>query len=75
MSRSLDGEVYSLLDKMEVLQEKRTMRWEERMGELAGQREHIAKLLVKTLEMIEHETGIFLIKPIMSVPSKLVTNS
>ena len=43
------------------------------MGELAGQREHIAKLLVKTLEMIEHETGIFLIKPIMSVPSKLVT--
>lgn len=69
-SRGLDDSVYHLLDKMENLQQTRSLRWEERMRKLAGEREEIAKLLVKTLEMIEHETGIFLIKPIMSVPSR-----
>jgi len=69
-SRSLDDKVYNLLDKMEGLQQTRTTRWEQRMRNLAGEREEIARLLVKTLEMIEHETGIFLIKPIMSVPSR-----
>ena len=72
-SHSLDNKVYKLLDKMEDLQQARTTRWEQRMRHLAGEREEIAKLLVKTLEMIEHETGIFLIKPIMSVPSRLVS--
>ena len=43
------------------------------MHDLAGEREQVAKLLVKTLEMIEHETGIFLIKPIMSIPSRFVS--
>ncbi|XP_065063858.1 myosin-10-like [Rhopilema esculentum] len=69
-SRRLDDQVYELLDRMEDFQQTRTMRWEQRMEMLAGEREEIAKLLVKTLEMIEHETGIFLIKPIMSIPSR-----
>eukprot|EP00794_Sanderia_malayensis_P019487 gene19487-21412_t len=69
-SKSLDDRVYDLLDKMEDFQEKRTIQWESRMENLTKEREQIAKLLVKTLEMIEHETGIFLIKPIMSVPSR-----
>ncbi len=71
-SKSLDDNVFDLLDKMENFQEKRNLRWENRMEKLASEREEIAKLLVKTLEMIEHETGIFLIKPIMSVPSRYV---
>ena len=55
---------------MEDLQSRRTMRWEERMEQLANDREELAKLLVRTLEMIEQETGIFLIKPIMSAPRR-----
>lgn len=69
-SNMLDDKVYHLLDQMENLQYERTLRWEQRMHDLAGERQEVAKLLVKTLEMIEHETGIFLIKPIMSIPSR-----
>ncbi|XP_071510595.1 uncharacterized protein [Diadema antillarum] len=65
-SNSIDEEVYTLLEKMEKLQSKRAQRWGEEMDSLTAERNRLAHLLMETLTHIEQESGIFMIKPILS---------
>ncbi|KAJ8036572.1 hypothetical protein HOLleu_20588 [Holothuria leucospilota] len=65
-SNSIDDEVFSLLEKMEALQNMRAERWGEQMDMLAEERMRLAHLLMESLTKIEEESGIFLIKPILS---------
>ncbi|XP_071825507.1 uncharacterized protein [Apostichopus japonicus] len=65
-SHSIDDEVFSLLEKMEALQNIRAERWGEQMDLLAEERMKLAHLLMESLTKIEEESGIFLIKPILS---------
>ena len=51
---------------MEDLQNQRAMRWGDRMDELTAEREKLAHLLTDKFDMLEQDTGIFLIKPILS---------
>lgn len=65
-SNSIDDEVFNLLEKMEALQSKRAQRWGEEMDTLTAERNRLAHLLMETLSHIEQESGIFMIKPILS---------
>ncbi|XP_033100900.1 golgin subfamily A member 4-like isoform X2 [Anneissia japonica] len=65
-SGQLDDEVFRLLERMEALQSKRAQRWGEDMDKMAEQRLMLANLLMETLSLIEEESGIFMIKPILS---------
>ncbi|XP_071942655.1 uncharacterized protein [Antedon mediterranea] len=65
-SGGLDDEVFKLLERMEALQSKRAQRWGDDMDKLAEERQMLANLLMETLSMIEEESGIFMIKPILS---------
>ncbi|KAK2559537.1 hypothetical protein P5673_018185 [Acropora cervicornis] len=62
----LDEGVFSTLDKMESLQNKRAERWGDKMDKYASERERLAKQLTTCFENLEQETGIFLIKPVYS---------
>ena len=65
-SRSLNENVFNILDKMEELQNQRAKRWADRMDEMGMERLRIANELMETLDMIEQQSGIFLIKPMYS---------
>ncbi|KAK2171485.1 hypothetical protein NP493_1060g01039 [Ridgeia piscesae] len=65
----LDDEVYMTLGKMESLQNERARKWEEKMDRLGDQRQQLANMLMQTLDSIEEESGIFLIKPMFAYKS------
>ncbi|XP_061170471.1 myosin-10-like isoform X3 [Saccostrea echinata] len=65
-SKSLDENVFEILDKMEGLQNKRAKRWADKMDGMGSERLRLANLLMETLDSIEQESGIFLIKPMYS---------
>ncbi|XP_038058023.1 myosin-10-like isoform X9 [Patiria miniata] len=65
-SNSLDEEVYALLERMEALQSLRAQRWGEQMDNLSSERLHLAHMLMEALQRVEEESGIFMIKPILS---------
>ncbi|XP_059162688.1 uncharacterized protein LOC131946064 isoform X2 [Physella acuta] len=65
-SSSIDGEVYQVLNKMENLQNKRAKQWAKKMDEMGLERLKLANLLMDTLDNIEQESGLFLIKPMYS---------
>lgn len=69
-SRSLDEGVFSALDKMESLQNKRAQRWGDRMDRYANDRERLAQQLTSCFENLEKDTGIFLIKPVYSLKGR-----
>ncbi|XP_013417598.1 nuclear mitotic apparatus protein 1 isoform X2 [Lingula anatina] len=62
-SKSLNNEVFQVLDRMETIQNVRAQRWAEKMDEMGNTRLQLAQLLTETLDAIEQESGIFLIKP------------
>ncbi|XP_048750682.2 myosin heavy chain, striated muscle-like isoform X3 [Ostrea edulis] len=65
-SKSLDENVFEILDKMEALQNQRAKRWADKMDDMGSERMRLANLLMETLDSIEQESGIFLIKPMYS---------
>jgi hypothetical protein len=66
LSRSLNDEVFHILDKMESLQNHRAQKWAEKMDCMGSERLRLAQLLMEILDDIEQESGIFLIKPMYS---------
>lgn len=58
--------MFGVLDRMEELQNQRARRWGDKMDDLASERERLAYLLTDTFDMLEQDTGIFLIKPVLS---------
>ena len=62
----MNENVFNILDKMEELQNQRAKRWADRMDEMGMERLRIANELMETLDMIEQQSGIFLIKPMYS---------
>ena len=71
----LDEGVFSTLDKMESLQNKRAERWGDKMDKYASERERLAEQLTTCFQNLEQETGIFLIKPVYSFKGRCVRNS
>ena len=69
-SSILDEGVFSALDKMEELQNKRAQRWGDKMDEYANDRERLAVQLTACFQNLEQETGIFLIKPVYSLKGR-----
>lgn len=65
-SKSLDENVFEVLDKMENFQNKRAKQWAEGMDSMGNDRLRFANILMETLEDIEQQSGIFLIKPMYS---------
>ncbi|XP_053387320.1 uncharacterized protein LOC123542904 [Mercenaria mercenaria] len=65
-SQSLNENVFELFDKMEALQNQRAKRWADRMDEMGIERYRLANMLMETLDSIEQESGLFLIKPMYS---------
>ena len=72
---ALDEGMFSTLDKMESLQNKRAERWGDKMDKYASERERLAQQLTTCFENLEQETGIFLIKPVYSFKGRRVRNS
>ena len=69
-SGNLDESVFSTLDKMEALQNKRAQRWGDKMDGYASERGRLAEQLTACFENLEQETGIFLIKPVYSMKGR-----
>lgn len=69
---NLDDKVLQRLEIMERLQNDRAKRWGCKMDDLADTRERLAQLMMETFEKLENDTGIFLIKPVLSYQSRLV---
>ncbi|XP_033725875.1 myosin-6-like isoform X4 [Pecten maximus] len=65
-SKSLNENVFEILDKMEALQNERAKTWADKMDQMGSERLRLANLLMETLDSIEQESGIFLIKPMYS---------
>ncbi|XP_041355858.1 uncharacterized protein LOC121373345 isoform X2 [Gigantopelta aegis] len=65
-SKSLNEDVFEVLDKMEALQNERARRWADRMDEMGAERLRLANILMDTLDGVEEESGLFLIKPMYS---------
>ncbi|XP_060075166.1 uncharacterized protein LOC132554861 [Ylistrum balloti] len=65
-SKSLNENVFEILDKMEALQNERAKTWADKMDQMGSERIRLANLLMETLDSIEQESGIFLIKPMYS---------
>ncbi|XP_052693168.1 uncharacterized protein LOC128171411 isoform X3 [Crassostrea angulata] len=65
-SKGLDENVFEFLDKMEALQNKRAKRLADKMDDMGSEQMRLANLLMETLDSIEQESGIFLIKPMYS---------
>merc|ERR1719422_3014613 len=63
---SLNDEVFGVLDKMEALQNQRASAWADQMDHLGMERLKLANLLMSTLDGIEQESGLFLVKPMYS---------
>ena len=69
-SGCLNDSVFSSLEKMESLQNKRAQRWGDKMDELTNERERLAEHLTASFQSIEYETGLFLIKPVYSLRTR-----
>ncbi|XP_071098823.1 putative leucine-rich repeat-containing protein DDB_G0290503 [Haliotis cracherodii] len=65
-SESLNENVFEVLDKMEALQNERARKWAEHMDDMGAERLKLANILMETLDSIEQESGLFLIKPMYS---------
>ncbi|KAK7096390.1 hypothetical protein V1264_005690 [Littorina saxatilis] len=65
-SRSLDEGVFDTLDKMEALQNQRARHWAEKMDTMGVERLRLAAMLMDSLDNIENQSGLFLIKPMYS---------
>ncbi|XP_067653461.1 putative leucine-rich repeat-containing protein DDB_G0290503 [Haliotis asinina] len=65
-SDSLNDNVFEVLDKMEALQNERARKWAEHMDDMGAERLKLANMLMETLDSIEQESGLFLIKPMYS---------
>ncbi|WAR30176.1 hypothetical protein MAR_003744 [Mya arenaria] len=65
-SQSLNENVFEVFDKMEALQNQRAKRWADKMDEMGMDRYRLANMLMETLDSIEQDCGIFLIKPMYS---------
>ncbi|XP_069102203.1 uncharacterized protein [Argopecten irradians] len=65
-SKSLNENVFEILDKMEALQNERAKTWADKMDQMGSERIRLANLPMETLDSIEQESGIFLIKPMYS---------
>ncbi|KAL8591259.1 hypothetical protein ACOMHN_017583 [Nucella lapillus] len=65
-SESLDEGVFDTLDKMEALQNQRAHQWAEKMDFMGIERLRLAAMLMDSLDSIEQESGLFLIKPMYS---------
>ncbi|XP_076439302.1 uncharacterized protein LOC143278152 isoform X3 [Babylonia areolata] len=65
-SESLDEGVFDTLDKMEALQNQRARQWAEKMDSMGMERLRLAAMLMDSLDSIEQESGLFLIKPMYS---------
>ncbi|CAL1539571.1 unnamed protein product, partial [Lymnaea stagnalis] len=65
-SGSVDDEVVDVLNKMEDLQNQRAKQWAQKMDQMGLDRLKLANILMETLDTIEQESGIFLIKPMYS---------
>ena len=63
-------EISTLLDRLEYLQTKRMKRRLQNTKQLSEQRMRLANELIRRLKEIEEQTGIFLIKPIRTLPSR-----
>ncbi|KAF6018308.1 hypothetical protein EB796_023394 [Bugula neritina] len=64
-----------MLEKMENLQNKRTQRWMNKMDALAEKRAELANELMLSLEDLEQESGIFMIKPMFSYRGAIFSNA
>ena len=49
---------------------KRAKRWADKMDEVGAERLRLAGLLMQTMDRIERESGIFLIKPMFAYKGK-----
>ncbi|KAK3732288.1 hypothetical protein QZH41_014424 [Actinostola sp. cb2023] len=67
---NLTENVLQTLEKMERLQNDRAKRWCCKMDDLAETRGRLAQLMMETFEKLENDTGIFLIKPVLSYHSR-----
>lgn len=65
-SNSLDEQAFDTLDKMEALQNQRARLWAEKMDVMGLERLRLAAMLMDSLDSIEQESGLFLIKPMYS---------
>ncbi|XP_076082151.1 uncharacterized protein LOC143052885 isoform X5 [Mytilus galloprovincialis] len=73
-SKSLDENVFEVLDKMENFQNKRAKQWADGMDHMGNDRLRFANILMETLENIEQQSGIFLIKPMYSFKGRDTIN-
>ncbi|XP_025084142.1 myosin-10-like isoform X4 [Pomacea canaliculata] len=65
-SPAVDEQVFDTLDKMEVLQNQRARKWADKMDQMGLERLRLAAMLMDSLDNIEEESGLFLIKPMYS---------
>lgn len=56
-----------LLNQMEKLQSQRALNWMTSSDELSKERIELANILLERLHTVEKETGIFLIKPYITL--------
>ncbi|XP_067942045.1 myosin-11-like [Watersipora subatra] len=63
---NFDSSDVDMLERMESLQNLRTRRWMDKMDEFAERRSELASDLMASLEELEQESGIFMIKPMYS---------
>ena len=55
---------------MEDLQNKRTINWLYMSEKLTNERLELGRILLSRLDQIERDTGVFLIKPYVTLASK-----
>ena len=60
------GVVYTHAPLGDILPSQRAQRWADKMDALGSERLQLANMLMITLDEIERESGIFLIKPMFS---------
>ncbi|KAL5271637.1 hypothetical protein ACHWQZ_G002046 [Mnemiopsis leidyi] len=63
MNRPVNEDIDDVLSRLDELYLLRKTRYGAEMDELAAEREDLAYLLTKQLDRLEHQSGIFLIKP------------
>lgn len=68
--RSPHHNVSVLLQQMEDLQNKRTINWLYMSEKLTNERLELGRILLSRLDQIERDTGVFLIKPYVTLASK-----
>jgi len=69
MNRPVCDDVDDVIDRLDQLYSVRKTRYGSAMDKLADEREDLAYLLTKQLDRLEHQSGIFLIKPYIAYKS------